>query len=154
MVIAILALVALAIVLFEQAQGGSDTVADLGGRVNTSDTSQVEKIAQAIATAEGFYAVGSRPQRNHNPGDMTADLVGASTGTDGMFVVYGNDQDGWNNLYAQINAWLNGTSKHAGPTSTIADVSKFYTTTEQDSWAANVAGHLGVSVETELGQIV
>lgn len=153
MAIAILALVALAVVLFEQAQSGSDTVDDLGGQVDQSATSATQKIAQAIASAEGFYVAGSRPARNHNPGDMTADLVGASTGTDGMFVVYDTDADGWNNLYAQVNAWLEGTSKHAGPDSTITDVAAFYTTTEQDAWAANVAASLGVSVDTTIGSI-
>jgi hypothetical protein len=152
-VIAILALVALAVVLFEQAQSSSDTVADLGGVVDSSDPANVEKIARGIATAEGFYVVGSRPARNHNPGDMTADLVNAAVGVDGMFVVYGTDQDGWNNLYAQINAWLNGTSRHAGPTSTIYDVSRFYTTTDQDAWAATVASVVGVDVDTQLGAI-
>jgi hypothetical protein len=153
MAIAIIALVALAVVLFERAQSGSDTVADLGGMVDTSESSSTQKIAEAIATAEGFYVAGSRPQRNHNPGDMTADLVGKATGKDGMFVVYDNDQDGWSNLYAQVNAWLNGTSRHAGPDSTIADISKFYTTTEQDIWAVNVAGSLGVPVDTTIGSV-
>jgi hypothetical protein len=153
MAIAILALVALAVVLFEQHQAGSDTVDDLGGAVDESAPSATVRIAQAIATAEGFYVAGSRPARNHNPGDMTADLVGAAVGMDGMFVVYGNDQDGWNNLYAQVNAWLEGTSRHAGPDATITDIAKFYTTTEQDSWAANVAGALGVGVDTPIGSV-
>lgn len=153
MVIGILALVALAVVLYEQVQSGSDTVEDLGGYVDTSDTSNVDRIARAIATAEGFYVMFSRPARNHNPGDMTADLVGRAIGKDGMFVVYANDEDGWSNLRAQINAWLNGSSRHAGPDSTIADISQFYTTTEQEIWAANVAGYLGVPVDTQIGRV-
>src|SRR5579885_1117433 len=87
----------------------------------------VPRFAQAIARAEGFYVSGSRPQRNHNPGDMTQDLIGKGIGRDGPFVVYANDQDGWSNLYAQIQLWLSGQSAFAGPDSTISDLSRFYT---------------------------
>ena len=153
MAIVVIALLALAVVLFERSQSGSDTIDDLGGVVDDSAPTATEQIAQAIATAEGFYVSGSRPQRNNNPGDMTADLVGTSTGKDGAFVIYGNAQDGWNNLYAQVNAWLNGTSKHAGPDSTITDVASFYTTTDQAAWAQTVAGRLGVTVDTPLSAI-
>ena len=41
----------------------------LGGSGFMSYSSIVDKIAQAIAYAEGFFVTGSRPQRNHNPGD-------------------------------------------------------------------------------------
>ena len=120
---------------------------------DVSITDQVQKIAQAIATAEGFYVSGSRPQRNNNPGDMTQDLIGKSTGKDGAFVVYANVDDGWSNLYAQIQKWLDGTSSHATATSTITDISSFYTTNDQASWATNVANALGVSIDTQIGQV-
>lgn len=132
---------------------GSDTVEDLGGMVDQSTDSVTIKIAQAIARAEGFYVAGSRPARNHNPGDMTADLIGKSTGKDGMFVVYANDADGWENLYAQVNAWLDGTSRHANIDSTIAEISQFYTTTDQNAWAFTVASALGVDPDTSLGEL-
>ena len=119
----------------------------------TETSSVVQNIARAIATAEGFYVAGSRASRNHNPGDMTEDLVHRSTGHDGIFVIFATDDDGWANLYAQIEKWLNGTSSHAGPGTTIAQISEFYTTTEQTSWAANVANELGVSVDTQIGDI-
>lgn len=122
----------------------------LGGNV---DQAVVQKIAQAIATAEGFYVAGSRPARDHNPGDMTQDLTGKSTGRDGIFVVYDNDQDGWDNLYAQIEKWLGGDSANANASSTISDISKFYTTTQQDIWANNVASVLGVDPDTQIGNI-
>lgn len=121
--------------------------------MDTSADATVVRIAQAIAKAEGFYVQGSRPARNHNPGDMTADLIGKAVSKDGNFVVYSNDIDGWNNLYAQINAWLEGTSRHASSSSTIFDISRFYTTTEQDIWAQNVANDLGVDVNTQIGEI-
>lgn len=126
----------------------------LGGAVMTSVVSaSVQKIAQAIALAEGFYVAGSRPARNHNPGDMTADLIGKSVGMDGPFVVYATDDDGWANLYAQVEAWLNGTSSHATAQSTITQISQFYTTTDQTAWATTVANNLGVSLDTPIGEV-
>jgi hypothetical protein len=127
----------------------------LGGAIveglNTPDN--VKRIAQAIATAEGFYVAGSRPARNHNPGDMTADLIGKKVGMDGAFVVYSTDDDGWENLYHQIGLWINGGSSHATAQSTISDLSQFYTTTDQTAWAATVANSLGVSLDTPIGEV-
>lgn len=125
----------------------------LGGAIPMSVTPSIQKIAQAIAFAEGFYVAGSRAARNHNPGDMTADLIGKSVGMDGPFVVYANDNDGWQNLQKQISLWLDGGSRHATPDSTISDLSQFYTTTDQTAWASNVANHLGVDVNTSIGEI-
>lgn len=124
----------------------------IGGTV-LSTPANVQKIAVAIAAAEGFYVNGSRPQRNHNPGDMTADLIGRSVGMDGPFVVYATDEDGWNNLYQQIQLWLDGKSSHATAASTISDISQFYTDTDNTTWATNVANHLGVSLDTPIGEI-
>lgn len=126
----------------------------IGGAMSTTGISgNVQKIAQAIAFAEGFYVPGSRPSRNHNPGDMTQDLIGKSVGSDGPFVVYASDDDGWNNLYTQIEMWLNGGSQHANSQSTISQISSFYTANDQTSWAANVANQLGVSIDTPIGEV-
>jgi len=112
-----------------------------------------EALAVAIATAEGFYVDGSRPQRDHNPGDMTADIIGKGVGMDGAFIVYATDEDGWSNLKAQIGKWFDGSSANADSSSTIGDISNFYTADSQDSWAATVAGKLGVSVDTPISDI-
>ena len=119
----------------------------------SSITDPTDALAKAIATAEGFYVDGSRPQRNHNPGDMTADLIGKGVGTDGPFIVYATDDDGWANLKAQIQKWFDGTSKNADSSSTIADLAGFYTNTEQSAWANNVANALGVSTDTSLSDL-
>jgi len=117
-----------------------------------------QKLAQAIAFAEGFYIPGSRAARNHNPGDMTQDLIGRGVGMDGSFIIYQNDADGWANLYAQVSSWLNGSSAHADKSFSIADISQFYTTpgtTGQDqiNWANNVASQLGVDPDTSIGSL-
>jgi hypothetical protein len=124
-----------------------------GSNVNTTASDRVLALAKAIATAEGFYVSGSRPARDHNPGDMTEDLIGRAVGRDGPFVVYSQDADGWQNLFAQINLWLSGDSDYADSDSTIADLSTFYTTTQQAAWALNVANALGVSTDTPIGEI-
>lgn len=113
----------------------------------------VTRLAQAIAVAEGFYVPNSRPARDHNPGDMTQDLIGKGVGKDGAFVVFASDDDGWNNLYAQVVMWLSGQSAHANANSTIQQIADFYTTTQQDIWANNVAAHLGVSVDTPISEL-
>lgn len=135
---------------------GGYLLLNLGGdAVNTSATPGVQRLAQAIASAEGFYTAGSRPQRNNNPGDVTQDLIHKAVGMDGAFPVYATAADGWANLYAQVNLWLSGGSAHATPDSTISDVSQFYTTDvpagAQQTWALNVANGLGVTVDTPIG---
>ncbi len=127
-------------------------VKSVGGALFVTPTN-VQRIAEAIAVAEGFYVDGSRPQRNHNPGDMTLDLIGKSIGMDGPFVVYASDYDGWLNLYTQIQKWLDGSSSHATADSTIQQISEFYTANDQTSWAANVANSLGVGIETPIREI-
>lgn len=122
----------------------------MGGNVDTSASGGVQRLAQAIATAEGFYTAGTRPNRDHNPGDMTQDLTGKAIGMDGPFVIYASDADGWANLYAQINLWLSGGSEHANADSTISDLSQFYTADNQSTWAVNVANSAGVTVDTPI----
>lgn len=136
-------------------KGGALKGTPVGDAVDavTSTFDPTDALAKAIATAEGFYVDGSRPQRNHNPGDMTADLIGKAVGTDGPFVVYANDDDGWQNLKAQIGKWFDGSSRNADSSSTIADLAGFYTNTEQSAWANNVANALGVSTDTSISDI-
>lgn len=145
--------------------GGSDSLSDLGGLVDTSAASLTVRIARAIAVAEGGYDAsgrnlnnGSRPSRNHNPMDMTADLIGKAVGKDGPFVQYANDADGWENGYAQVNAWLNGSSRYHSADSSIADLAGLgsetgFTSTDQQAWADTVARVLGVSTDTALSEI-
>lgn len=129
--------------------GGTDMAFSSGYQPSTA----AQLLGRAIAVAEGFGIPGSRPTRDHNPGDMTADLIGRAVGKDGPFVVYANDDDGFLNLFYQVDEWLNGSSHHASPTSTIQQVSEFYTANDSATWANNVANHLGVPVDTPIGSI-
>jgi hypothetical protein len=112
----------------------------------------ISKIADAIAFAEGYFAAGSRPRRNNNPGDLERDLIGKATGLDGPYVIYGNRQDGWEALEQQVRLMFSGSHIYK-PSMTIAEIAQHYTTTQPEIWARNVAEHLGVTVETTLKSI-
>ena len=113
----------------------------------------IDRLADAIAFAEGFYVKGSRPQRNHNPGNLTLDLTGKSVGQDAIYVVYATDEDGWEALKKQVRMMLDNSSKIYNNAMSILDVAKRYTTTEQLAWARNVASRLGVTVDTRLMEL-
>jgi hypothetical protein len=109
----------------------------------------IVKIADAIAFAEGYYAAGSRPHRNNNPGDLELDVTGRAVGHDGPYVIYASPQDGLDALKHQVCLMFEGSHVYK-PSMTIAEVARHYTSTDQEAWARNVAARLGVGVETRL----
>jgi len=112
----------------------------------------ISKIADAIAFAEGFFAAGSRPRRNNNPGDLERDLTGKSIGSDGPYVIYPTIQDGRDALELQVRLMFAGSHIYK-PSMTIAEIAHHYTATDPETWARNVAAHLGVKPETRLDEI-
>jgi hypothetical protein len=121
------------------------------------ETSQalIDKLAYAIAVAEGFFVSGSRSQRNHNPGDFETDITRKGVTMDGPYVVYANDTDGWEALKVQVSLMLSGRSRVYTPSMTISDVAYKYADGEHDpvgasNWAENVASQLGVDTSTRL----
>lgn len=115
----------------------------------------IQELAKAIARAEGFFVIGSRPAKNHNPGNLTVDIAGGpkAVGKDGMYVVYATDADGWEDLRGQVRLMFNGGSNVYNSEMTIQEMANRYTATEQTAWAANVARSLGVPVTTRLKNI-
>jgi hypothetical protein len=116
--------------------------------VNYSET-VISKIADAIAFAEGYYAAGSRPRRNNNPGDLEQDVTGEAVGHDGPYLIYASPQDGLDALKHQVRLMFEGSYVYKS-SMTIAEVARHYTATEQEIWAKNVAARLGVTVDTRL----
>ena len=112
----------------------------------------IARIADAIAFAEGFYAPGSRPRRNNNPGDLERDVTGKAAGMDGSYVIYATVQDGWDALKHQVSLMFEGSHIY-NSSMTIAQVAVHYTATQSGVWAANVAARLGVNVATRLNEI-
>jgi hypothetical protein len=63
--------------------------------------------ANAIAQFEGFNQAGSRPARNHNPGDLKyAGQVGAVGKDSGGFAIFADDVTGFQALYNQLAKYV------------------------------------------------
>ena len=54
-------------------------------------------LANAIATMEGYYKVGSLANRNNNPGNLIVGIGQIGTDSKG-FAVFANASDGWLSL--------------------------------------------------------
>jgi hypothetical protein len=112
----------------------------------------ISKIADAIAFAEGYFVSGSRPHRNNNPGDLELDLTGKGIARDGPYVIYRTAEDGREALEHQVRLMFAGSHIY-NPSMTIGEVGRHYTATDPETWARNVAAHLGVKSETRLDEI-
>jgi hypothetical protein len=118
-------------------------------------SSAVQRLAVAIAAAEGFSVPGSVPNRNHNPGDLRVDTTGKGIGKDELgFIRYANDSDGWEALHVQVELMLTDRSHIYTSNMTITETSTHYTTTAQAAWASIVAQQLGVSTSTKLFELL
>lgn len=113
-------------------------------------SSVVIRIAQAIASAEGFHTSGSRPNRNNNPGDLTYAFGYPTSGVDGAFPIFSTVTDGWNALYTQVQEMFDGTSAYYNPGMTISQIGLLYAGGDPN-WATNVASYLGVTPDTVIG---
>lgn len=114
----------------------------------------IKIFSEGIALAEGFYVTGSRAKRNNNPGNLTVDTTGTSTGKDGMFVVYATAIDGWNALYKQVELILTDASNIYNSDMTLREIGQKYTTTDQLAWSTNVASKLGISIDTPVSTLL
>ena len=113
-----------------------------------------DKLSDAIAYAEGFFVTGSRSQRNNNPGDLTVDLTGTGIGFDGAFVIYATAYDGWDALKKQVFRMIDGSSAFYNPSMSILEIAMTYTSTQQETWANNVASRLGVDIDATLNDLL
>lgn len=114
---------------------------------------RVNRLADGIAFAEGFYVSGSRPRRNNNPGDLTKTLGFPSSGFDGMYVIFQTLDIGWQALRKQVSMMLDGSSSIYNPNMTVWEMAQRYTTTDQVAWANNVAAKLGVDIHTKISEV-
>jgi hypothetical protein len=120
------------------------------GVVPIAPSSTVQRIAKAIAKAEGFYVSGSVPSRAHNPGDLKLGDKGYGT-IDGK-TIFPSDSQGWQALYHEVQLILDGKSAYYQPSMSIADIGNIYSGGDPN-WAQNVADDLGVDVDTQIGQV-
>lgn len=118
-------------------------------------TEAVQLFAEAIATAEGYYVNGSRPQRNNNPGDLMVDTTGTGIGKDSAgFVKYATATDGWDALRKQVNLIFTDASQYYNSGMTVRQIAEKYTTTDQLAWAQNVARVLGISIDEPVSTLL
>jgi hypothetical protein len=113
----------------------------------------VEQLAQAIATAEGYFQPGSLPARTNNPGDLK--LGDRGYGTEQGKTIFPNSQSGWDALYHEINLILNRQSNYYNPSMSILEIAYVWTGNDNpEGWAHIVASYLGVGVNTSLSDIM
>lgn len=122
----------------------------------------VEKFAQAIAKAEGFYEtnpalIPTVPQRAHNPGDLTDDgdiglgVIQTSGPAGAKITVYASDEDGWKALRHKLTRMLNGASHTFTLDLTLMETALKYSGSAD--WAFNVAEALGVDTRMTLAEL-
>jgi hypothetical protein len=114
--------------------------------------SVVDRLADAIAFAEGWYVAGSRSQRNNNPGDLTYSFGFPTTGNDGPFPIFATAAAGLAALNKQVSEMFDGSSQNFNPSMSIAQVGQVYAGGDPN-WANNVASRLGVTPDTLLSQL-
>ena len=124
------------------------------GDVGEPVTVTIQQLAQAIARAEGFGVAGAIPTLAHNPGDLVIPgWEGDTLGSAGISVLP-DDQTGWARLYHQLQLIVDGRSHVYSLDDSISDMADKWTTTDQEAWANNVAGALGVSPDVTLREIL
>ena len=121
-----------------------------------SSAQPVDRLAQAIAKAEGFYMHGSIPNRCNNPGDLKVvkdyrypGEIGVCKGGHAKFRT---QADGWKALEHQLNKIMDGTSRYTVNMS-LQEIGKKYAQNYR-VWAKNVAHNLGVEPTAYLWEIL
>jgi hypothetical protein len=117
-------------------------------------------LAQAIATAEGYYAPGDRdghslPHWLNNPGSLKKPALGAeslTTWKDTGLIVFPTERMGWDALKRQVDLMLTGNSSIYDPSDSILEVAKKYADGDLN-WGVNVARNLGIPPSCTLGEI-
>lgn len=114
---------------------------------------RIQKLAQAIAKAEGFGVPDTIPTLAHNPGDLV--IPGWSGSSMGAGIsVFEDDDTGWQKLYHEIGLILLGSSHVYNLDMSILEMAYKWTMTDQNAWADNVSEFLGVSPTTTLRELL
>jgi hypothetical protein len=109
--------------------------------------------ADAIAHAEGFYIVGSRSNRNRNPGDfiLAPPATNYTSNSDGTYAVFDTVDDGWQCLEDELDFIRRGVS-HFKDTFTFEQLAQGYSPDGWQNWAANVSKFLGAVPSEQIGK--
>lgn len=110
----------------------------------------VNRIAVAIAHAEGYYVNGSIPQRANNPLDLELGDIGYGT-IEGK-TIFLNAILGWQAGYNQVTRMLSGKDDLYPATMTLAEAGLRYSGGDPN-WSKNVAAALGVAESITLAEL-
>jgi hypothetical protein len=122
---------------------------------------RIGTVAEAIAKTEGYYARGNHDGhsllfRLNNPGGLKKPALGAAdlpTWKDTGLVIFATPEMGWAALRHQVRLMLTGKSRVYDPSDTLLLVAVKYADGDTN-WGWNVAGHLGVSPDASLGDLL
>lgn len=132
----------------------------IGGPPPVPFVSRVLEIADAIATAEGYYAPGehdghSLPYLLNNPGSLKATRIAGgelSTWGDTGLLVFPTREMGWTALRYQVCMMLTGTSRIYDLADTLVHVGVKYADGDV-RWGPNVAARLGLPPDASLADL-
>ena len=134
---------------------GSDDSGAWFGVGAVSYSQQVQRFAQAIAWAEGYYSRNAQviPRKNHNPGDLKLSSV-PNVGSDAQgHLIFATDGDGWEALHRQVQLIVDGRSLVYNLNMTIAEMGAKYAEGSAN-WTANVCKQLRVPADTVLREVL
>jgi hypothetical protein len=125
-----------------------------------SITKTLRSLAEAMAAVEGFYIVGSRAFRNHNP--LNLKYVGQKLAVgqdDKNFCIFKDDNDGWTACLNDLRCKRDGKSiTGLSGKSTIAETIKIWTSGDsdliQENYIKSVCDKLGISSDFQLGNFI
>jgi hypothetical protein len=146
-VLVIIGVAIIGIALLSETEGDANS-----GSVPDPPNAAVGAIANAIATAEGYFTgAGSIPFDQNNPGDLTdgADTYGAN---DSGITIFPTVEAGWQALYAKIQNILDGNSDVYDADSPLSVIGNLWSGGDPN-WASNVASSLGVSTDSSLSDV-
>lgn len=104
---------------------------------------KIQKLAMAVAKAEGYGVEGALPTRINNPGDLELGDVGC--GVEQGKTIYPNAKAGWDALERQCALILTDKSPYYQTQMTIMQFAMKYTgNDEAAAWAKTVADFLGL----------
>jgi hypothetical protein len=118
----------------------------------------IDRLAQAIAKAEGFYSPGATlPKRCGNPGDLKALRSQRYPGQVGIckggHVRFRTQDDGWAALNHQLEMIVNGESKRYTINMSLQEIGRGYAGSWR-IWSRNVAHNLGTTPDTYLFEVL
>lgn len=109
-------------------------------------SADVERLAVAIANAEGWYRAGTLGRVRNNPGNIKAG---------GVIATFPSEEVGWMALFRLLERIRTGVIPYYTLDMTVSQFAAVYVgTSDAPNWANNVAAALNVETSATLGGIL